>query len=141
MDKTPSPVREIQPGPIAPLLGPSPRRRARRLAIGSLHGEHHQFAAPSARQPIATWRTALFIGGVVTLPAVVAVAALFFLARAAGPMTAELASRSWPLLVPLALGLTSWSALLALRHAQARLSDGVPVEEIATGDAAARTIR
>jgi hypothetical protein len=137
MDKTPSPVREIPPGP---LVGPSPRKRTRRLAIGSLHGEH-RFAAPRARQPIATWRTALFIGGVVTLPAVVAVAALFLLARAAGPMTAELASRSWPLLVPLALGLTSWSALLALRHAETRLSDGVPVEEIAAGDAATRTIR
>ncbi len=110
MDKTPSPVREIQP--IAPRAADAPR--SRRLAVGSLHGE---LGARPVAAPIAGWRAALFIGGAVTLPTALAVAGVVFLARAAGPLPAALVARAWPLLLPVALLATSWSALLALRHA------------------------
>lgn len=121
----PTPARDIPAGPLAPQPEPAARRK-RRLALGSLHGE--AAAPPGAdREPIASWRAALFIGGAVTLPAAGAVLAVVLLARAAGPLSGELVARAWPLLVPLALLLTSWSALLALRHARAHLSDGVPV--------------
>lgn len=130
MDKTTSTVRDIQPGPLAPRPAPA-APRPRRLALGSLHGELR--ATPTA-EPVAGWRAAIFIGGAVTLPAAGAIAGLVLLARRAGPLSAELSARAWPLLLPLALLLTSWSALLALRHARARLSDGVPVEPLAGSD-------
>lgn len=124
-------IPDIEPRPAPPGAGPAPAR-ARRLAVGSLHGEHPAAASP-AREALATWRAALWIGGLAALPWILAIAGLVLVARAASPLSAELVARSWLLLVPAAIGLATWSALVALRHAASALAGERQAGDLAGG--------